>query len=73
MLEMKTWYNDATTNFQTFRDASHAQTGELHNYTTGEFIRIATAGEQAASIAAAETDGGSGVIVVDGVSCYVED
>lgn len=46
---------------------------DLHNYTTGEFIRTATADEQAASIAAAETDGGPGVIVVDGVSCYVED
>lgn len=48
---------------------------DLHNYTTGEYIRTATAEELAASIAAAESDGGSGVISVeiDGetVSCYI--
>lgn len=43
----------------------------LMNYATGEEIREATADELAASIAAAETDGGAGVIEVDGVSCYV--
>lgn len=43
----------------------------LMNYETAEEIREATAEELAASIAAAETDGGAGVIEVDGVSCYV--
>lgn len=43
----------------------------LHNYKTGEQIRNATSAELTASIDAAEHDGGTGVIVVDGVSCYV--
>ena len=43
----------------------------LMNYATGEVIREATQQELASSIEAAEHDGGSGVIVVDGVSCYV--
>ncbi len=43
----------------------------LHDYKTGEIIRPATDAELAASIEAAKTDGGRGVIVVDGVSCYV--
>jgi len=44
---------------------------DLMNYSTGEFIREATQQELAASIEAATHDGGSGVILVDGVSCYV--
>ena len=44
----------------------------LNNYKTGETIRAATIAEYEASKAAAETDGGAGVIVVDGVSCYVD-
>lgn len=44
----------------------------LNNYKTGETIRAATIAEHEASRAAAETDGGAGVIVVDGVSCYVD-
>lgn len=47
-------------------------THTLRNYRTGEAIRPATDAELAASIAAAETDGGAGVIKVDGVSCYVD-
>ena len=43
----------------------------LYNYQTGALIRTATAAEAAASEAAALIDGGSGVIEVDGVSCYV--
>lgn len=45
--------------------------GTIHNYKTGEAIRPATAIEEAESKAAAERDGGSGVITVDGISCYV--
>ena len=48
---------------------------DLMNYQTGEFIRTATADELAASIKAAEHDGGSGVISIEidgkAVSCYV--
>ncbi len=45
--------------------------GDLHDYKTGDCIRAATAGELAASIDAAKTDGGAGVIAVEGRSCYV--
>ena len=45
----------------------------LHDYATGEALRPATAEELAASVAAAETDGGSGVIEVDGRRCYVQE
>lgn len=47
--------------------------GDLKDYTTGAYIRPATADEQAASRKAAEKDGGAGVIEIDGRSCYVED
>ena len=43
----------------------------LTDYRTGEDIRTATAEEVEASKAAAETDGGAGVILVDGRACYV--
>ena len=43
----------------------------LVNYQTGEDIRTATSEEMEAGKAAAETDGGAGVILVDGVPCYV--
>lgn len=45
--------------------------GTLHDYQTGEPIRIATVTEYNASIEAAQSDGGAGVIDVDGRSCYV--
>ena len=48
------------------------ENGTLRNYKTGEAIRPATEAEKIASESAAERDGGSGVIVVDGVSCYVD-
>jgi len=48
------------------------ENGTLRNYKTGEAIRPATEAEKIASEAAAERDGGAGVIVVDGVSCYVD-
>lgn len=42
----------------------------LHRYYDGSIIRHASEGELAASIEAAEHDGGAGVIEVDGVDCY---
>lgn len=42
----------------------------LYAYDTNTAIRIATAAEIAASELAARTDGGAGVILVDGVRCY---
>lgn len=45
-------------------------TANLHDYQTGEYLRPATADELAASIAAAEEDGGAGVIKVDGRAVY---
>jgi hypothetical protein len=47
--------------------------GSLHDYQTGAYIRPATADERAESVEAAEHDGGAGVILVDGRSCYVQD
>lgn len=44
----------------------------LYDYDTAERIRPATADELAASIAAAERDGGAGVIEVDGRRCYAQ-
>ena len=44
---------------------------QLHDYLTGDYIRPATKKEHIASIETAETDGGAGVINVDGRSCYV--
>lgn len=47
-------------------------TADLMDYETAERIREATPEELAASIAAAERDGGAGVIMVDDRKCYVE-
>jgi hypothetical protein len=44
----------------------------LFNYDTGTYIRPATQAELEASREAAKSDGGAGVITVDGVRCYVE-
>ncbi len=46
--------------------------GTLCDYQSGEALRPATTEERASSLDAAKSDGGSGVIVVDGRSCYVE-
>jgi hypothetical protein len=54
----------------TISDTNH---GTLTNYRTNESIRPATKQERADSLDAAESDGGAGVIEVDGVRCYVED
>lgn len=54
-------------------NTENTTTATLYNYATGEAIRPATAAEMAESIAAAERDGGHGIIVVDGVSCYVQE
>jgi hypothetical protein len=53
-------------------DTTSPSTATLNNYKTGEVIRPATADEAQASAAAAERDGGAGVIEVDGVACFVE-
>lgn len=45
--------------------------GILCDYRTADAIRPATTDEIKASIAAARTDGGAGVIEVNGRSCYV--
>jgi hypothetical protein len=45
----------------------------LIDYHTGLSIRVATEAEYLESVAAAEDDGGAGVIEVDGVLCYVVD
>lgn len=50
---------------------SHIESGDLMDYQTGEVIRAASEAEHRASIAAARTDGGAGVILVNGRSCYV--
>jgi hypothetical protein len=50
-----------------------ADSGTLTNYRTGESIRPATEQERTDSREAAKTDGGAGVIEIDGVRCYVED
>src|SRR5690606_28269925 len=44
----------------------------LNNYETGETIREATLEELLRSVEAGQTDGGAGVIEVDGVRCYVD-
>lgn len=43
----------------------------LHDYFSGDYIREATPEEVAASVEAAQHDGGHGVIDVNGRSCYV--
>lgn len=48
------------------------ETKVLRDYKTGAAMRIATNAEYEASKAASETDGGAGVIVVDGVHCFVD-
>lgn len=47
--------------------------GELMDYYTGEESRPATKSEAEESAEAAKWDGGAGVILVDGRSCYVSD
>jgi len=43
----------------------------LHRYADATEIRDATADELRESVSAAESDGGAGVILVDGIACYV--
>lgn len=47
--------------------------GDLMDYATARRIRSATAEEARQSREAAESDGGAGVILVDGRACYVEE
>lgn len=46
--------------------------GDLHDYQSGMYIRPATLAQAEASAAAALVDGGHGIILVDGISCYVD-
>lgn len=46
-------------------------TASLQDYQTGDIIRPATQEELEASISAAQEDGGAGVIIIDGRSCFV--
>jgi hypothetical protein len=43
----------------------------LHEYLTGDYIREATDLELTQSIEASRRDGGSGVIEIDNLSCFV--
>ena len=52
-------------------DAFAAKHFNLLDYTTGTILRDANAAELADSLAASREDGGAGVIMVDGKSCYV--
>ena len=45
----------------------------LCDHKTGKPIRPATTHELEMSVAAASTDGGYGIIVVDGLNCFVEE
>ena len=47
--------------------------GDLMTLDAAQFLRRATPPETDASRAAARRDGGAGVIVVDGVRCYVQE
>ena len=44
---------------------------DLYDYESNNAIRLATADEEKESIQQAEEDGGAGVIMVNGVKCYV--
>ena len=46
--------------------------GDLHDYQSGMYIRPATLAQAEASAAAVLVDGGHGIILVDGISCYVQ-
>lgn len=43
----------------------------LMDYQSGEMIRRATVAEEIASTEASKTDGGHGIIIVDGRNCFV--
>jgi len=46
--------------------------GDLHDHKTGMYIRPATLVEAETSAVVAIIDGGHGIIVVNGISCYVQ-
>jgi len=64
MLEMKTWYNDATTNFQTFSDASHGnhkpQSGDAAMSITRELKTAIARSVSHNEIVSVTIDGDSG-------------
>lgn len=63
---------DATGNWTAFPDGE-VPSATLYQHATGEPIRSASPEELTASIEASKTDGGIGAIVVDGVTCYVQE
>jgi len=65
--------NPETKNNKNKMISSSSSSASLHDYKTGEFIRFATLAELSASIEAGQSDGGRGVISVDGRSCYVSE
>ena len=46
-------------------------TASVHDYQTGNALRLATEDELRSSIDAAQRDGGAGVIEIDGRLCFV--
>jgi hypothetical protein len=60
--------------FKAFEEAHYARSAphRVTNHQTGEQIRRATVSEYFQSLEAAREDGGQGVIVVDGVACFVD-
>lgn len=59
--------------FAYVHDASREECGNLRRYDDASFIRPATAFERARSLEAERDEpGGTGVIIVDGVRCYVD-
>jgi len=66
------WAEHRATAVALIVSAASAASPTLCDYETGETIREATEQEMSDSIAQALRDGGAGVILVDGRSCYVE-
>lgn len=64
--------NYDVTNMATGEQSEYATISPvLYSYKTGKAIRNATPEELQASIEASQHDGGAGVIMVDGQSCFV--
>ena len=60
------WYEEDETAY-----SATPEHGTLYDYQSGEEIRAATPQELSDSREQAKSDGGAGVIDVDGRSCYV--
>lgn len=71
--EFEDYESEFDEDYESELDEASGDHGDLMDYKSGERIRAASKAEQRASKAAARSDGGAGVIKVDGRSCYVED